>query len=1167
MKIERLFLERYGHFTDKDLDFSAGNVRLHVVLGANEAGKTTALQAIGDLLYGIDVQSRYGFLHNYQDMRIRSDIQASEGRALSITRRKGQKNTLLDVDGHPLPDDALVPFLGTADRTLFRGLFGLTHQSLREGGEKMLAAKDDIGQMLFEAGTSIRHLANVLEGLKEETDQLFTTKRVASRKFYVALDAYTNARREMRELSITSKEWKTNKEELDDAIGEREAIRVSVSELQVQNAKVQRIRRLLPRLTELKTVREKLACVADAPDLPEHSRRHFDQAKEDLTFALRDAKRETETVESATQKLAKLDIPEPLLALAKEVKLAYEELGAVLKGKRDLPNRHANRRELWQELENLAKSIDPSLSVEDALRGLPPEGVVAEVRFLINRSAVEENNVDIAKVDLKTSEAELQQIENAVAELPEPPEVGALHRLFESIKGKGNLEEVYSKARIAEEVVRGELQRSLSALPLWNGDAANLVSLAVPDAVTMGRFEKDMAEVSDMLQRQRERLNDEKKRLGDTRRELSELLAQGDVPTEEVIKEVRTRRDFGWSLIRRIYVFRQKTPDEEVIRFAGDSPIEDAYEKSVAEADAVADRREREARRLARYAQLFAAQEASEDQIEQCNAGIERDQETQRSLWSEWEKAWSAAAVEVLPPREMEKWLSRRDGVLQKFETWQKASTKLTEAQEAVNHALASLTRLATPYLGDLGAGENVSTMLNRCEAFLKDTLDMRDRRKRLLEKRDEKKDLVSSQQGKLELFKGKRKEWIASWDLVVERAGLPSDVSIPAAEQSLGAWEKIRSKADRLGELDRRIEGIERDATSFGTIMSRIIQEASLDIDITDPVASCKEAYALLQNAERDQAKKDELLGQLESARKKLGEATKKQEKAELVLDELRQMASCGDDDALIVAIGRSEERRLLTLKTQEVENEILENADELTVEEAKAEAEGQRTDQLVAEIDEINERVRSLNDQSAQIGEKIKALSTKQEEMEKGRGASRALQEREDAGANLASCAQRWMVLKTATIILQRGIERFRQEQQGPMLARASEVFEQLTCESFARLLVDYDDKDNPVLLGERADGKTCHVDGMSDGTRDQLFLSLRLAAIQNYVALAEPLPFIADDLFVHFDDNRAAAGLDALIALGGATQVLFFTHHRHLADLAMQRGDSKTVCVHHL
>ena len=47
---------------------------------------------------------------------------------------------------------------------------------------------------------------------------------------------------------------------------------------------------------------------------------------------------------------------------------------------------------------------------------------------------------------------------------------------------------------------------------------------------------------------------------------------------------------------------------------------------------------------------------------------------------------------------------------------------------------------------------------------------------------------------------------------------------------------------------------------------------------------------------------------------------------------------------------------------------------------------------------------------------------------------------------------------------------------------------------------------------------------------------------------------LPFVADDLFIHFDDERAAAGLMVPDRLSCKTQVLFFTHHRHLVDLAL-------------
>ena len=66
--------------------------------------------------------------------------------------------------------------------------------------------------------------------------------------------------------------------------------------------------------------------------------------------------------------------------------------------------------------------------------------------------------------------------------------------------------------------------------------------------------------------------------------------------------------------------------------------------------------------------------------------------------------------------------------------------------------------------------------------------------------------------------------------------------------------------------------------------------------------------------------------------------------------------------------------------------------------------------------------------------------------------------------------------------------------------------------------------------------ADGTECPVDALSDGARDQLYLALRAAAIEAHAARAEPLPFIADDLLVHFDDARAAAALDVLASWAG-------------------------------
>ena len=49
------------------------------------------------------------------------------------------------------------------------------------------------------------------------------------------------------------------------------------------------------------------------------------------------------------------------------------------------------------------------------------------------------------------------------------------------------------------------------------------------------------------------------------------------------------------------------------------------------------------------------------------------------------------------------------------------------------------------------------------------------------------------------------------------------------------------------------------------------------------------------------------------------------------------------------------------------------------------------------------------------------------------------------------------------------------------------------------------------------------------------------------------ADTLPFVADDLFINFDDERAEAGFRLLGELSKKTQVLFFTHHQHLVDIA--------------
>jgi uncharacterized protein YhaN len=96
----------------------------------------------------------------------------------------------------------------------------------------------------------------------------------------------------------------------------------------------------------------------------------------------------------------------------------------------------------------------------------------------------------------------------------------------------------------------------------------------------------------------------------------------------------------------------------------------------------------------------------------------------------------------------------------------------------------------------------------------------------------------------------------------------------------------------------------------------------------------------------------------------------------------------------------------------------------------------------------------------------------------------------------------------------LLRWSIERFRETRQGPMLSRASDMFMGLTQGAFSKLVVDYEVE--PLkLTGQRATGALVEIAGMSEGTRDQLYLALRLAALELHLEQTVPLPLIADDL----------------------------------------------------
>lgn len=170
-------------------------------------------------------------------------------------------------------------------------------------------------------------------------------------------------------------------------------------------------------------------------------------------------------------------------------------------------------------------------------------------------------------------------------------------------------------------------------------------------------------------------------------------------------------------------------------------------------------------------------------------------------------------------------------------------------------------------------------------------------------------------------------------------------------------------------------------------------------------------------------------------------------------------------------------------------------------------------------------------------------------------------------DAMARAAATVRNTLPLQIRTrlahVLLQEAVRRFKERSQGPMLKSASGYFAQITGGEFEGLIND-DSNDTPVIAAKRPGGAIVSVEAMSEGTRDQLYLALRLSALKLQRERGVDLPVILDDVLMASDDVRAGCIFKALANFSASGQVIVFTHHDHLCDVARRNVDHEAIAM---
>ena len=1155
MRFNRLYIPAFGPFTNLDLVFPDQGSDLHVIYGPNEAGKSSLLRAFRDLLFGIHGQSPDNFVHDYKKLRIGAEITSRAGERFIFQRRKGNKNTLLDVDGNELPDDALGPFLGIVDQEYFSAMFGLSTAELRNGAEELLHGKGEIGNALFSASMGGTPVQLVLAELIEEAGRLFKGRATANVSIRPTTNGYKDLISKSREALVRPEAWEKLKRELKGVEEEKSKLE---DEISVCIGDLEWLSRCEDALPTVGRLNEEMRKLENLPLLPEVSSDYVERART-ARKAASDIHTEVERLESQIAKLeeqvADCQVSQVVLAAAEILDGLHQDMSVYRVRKNSLID-------LQSELAGLETGLRTAMQ-NQGLTGSFSELENLRMSTVVLRSC-EEAAGDLQKAldetdKIREKMEDLQgQIKDFETQLHGLPETDMTHLRDALAAAAGAIESDRTLLTSESEVERltyevTELHRAMRGAPK---DVDLTSTLPVPAKATIRRFAEEMDHISRDIKSEEVKLREKKEQIESLEAELGRMERRGAIPSEQSLLKAREHRDHGWSIVLAEWKGQGGTE-----AFVPGVPLEEAFPQAIVSADNIADK-------LREQADAVAQAEEKRFQITQCKeqicmteAKIEDLLSKLKDCQSSWEEVWLPCKIKPETPAEMEEWR----------ETWNAFKNllrKLSAAEEVYGQKKDQVQEATAQLVAVLSESEEkgFTLLYDKAIALVRKGEEASGRR---IEINKQLKRLTGSVRT-LEDKHARLTEAIdtatKNWGTQSQLAGMPENVShrsgivlLQERKELLvqfDSWKKITSELQRIktavDEYERAVKG---NAVSLGAAGDTI--EAQ-EIDLWDALVKARSANA----------RHEQLVEQIDEAQNTLDERRVARDQAQKAFEELICLGKLETIEELEPLLANLESR-------DEAQSKIAAFRDTLS-----SLARGQKVDDFLSRINaEDLETIAQRKDAlQRQKQEKETALQTARDALyvlksqreallSAGDGAANYRQEAESYAAKLKQDAKRFVRLHLAAHFLGAQIERFRKENQGPLLEKSGQIFKRITRGAFDGLGTDFNADDTPVLVGLRPDKSRINVEGMSDGARDQLYLALRLAALDRHLESHEPMPLILDDLLITFDNDRAAAVLPQLAELGRRTQIFLFTHHDHLVELCRGTLGENAFHLHHL
>jgi uncharacterized protein YhaN len=1145
MRLKRLDLTRFGNFSGQSIDFGEkphGFPDLHIVYGPNEAGKSTALAAFLDLLFGMGTQNPFGFLHPYPTMRVGGVLEfAAEAR--EVVRIKRPQNSLLDSDDRPIGESVIRSELGGIDRESYRTMFSLDDETLEKGGESILASKGDLGELLFSASAGLSDLSRKLLDLRAEADGFY---KYRSRSGILA-----DLKTRLAELKADRERFDTlasdyarlidsrdrASSQYDEAIGERTRIQARLDEIQRHLA-------ALPRLTALRAFRERFEPLADLPVPPSAWSEELPKLqKEEIELGVQ-TRAVSDEIERLGIEVESIVVDAPALELFGRVERLADLRARHMTAEKDIPERRLQLQAAELAVSGILARMDRD-GEADPRRLLLGASTIGRLRELVESRSGVDSAIRSATTELADARRRLADAEGAVRDAGKDTEAdqgrdNAIARLTAAVVASRNADHVVRRrlAERAREAAIATLTDQLHTLHPWQGEAEDLVGMRCPDANAVRQWRTALDDAQRLF---RQHVGDVERLTSETRRletERDAIAGMTGIVSDQEAAAIRTQREQAWSAHRH---------DLE-------ATSADAFENALRHDDIVTSSRQAHMSDLAKLHQtgqsLTIATAELTRALELKNAAAAAVQAIRDEIAAAV-RAIAASFGDDVALTNVEGWLARREKVL---DIRQAVLTAERDLREAKADEQETHDRLKTA-LDGVGLSYDTESGVEGLLALAQAILDREGEIRALCAAAVERKSEVLQRERAAEQANANEQTWTGAWATACKACWLGDQAEIPTlptVREILSAVADLGPALEKKASLVDRIDKMEKDQTAFRDEVAAICSAMAILVGSNTVLDLAQRVADRVRDAATDRTRRAKATDNLEDAQKRgrsLAETLAIHEEQKSRMTSFFGVSSLAAFAGKLLDVGT---RKQLQTDVEDAENEIREALRLPDVTEAERILDTADRAGLEAELIELKAR---FDDQDKRCHELFATRSHAIDQVEAIGGDSKVAEIEEQRRTTLLEIqdgAGRYLQFRAGMIAMERALRAYREHHRSSMMTRASAAFRTVSRGNYSGLVAQ-PAKDGETLIALPATGGSKSAHELSKGTRFQLYLALRVAGYHEFVRARSPVPFVADDIMETFDDFRAEEAFRLFADMAGAGQVIYLTHHRHLCDIA--------------